>query len=308
MAKICQQCKKELSNAQFIGTNSPLHTGAVPICRKCLNRMIQETPENKRWNIINKILQWMDVPFMPAQWEKFSLSNGKDALGVYCSIFRSKEYETLDWTQYNQAYLQLQEESRLEDAIPELKEKNLLELKRRWGYDYDDFALEYLENLYEGILRTQNIAGNLQEDQLLKLCKISLKIENKIRADEDIDKDVKTYDSLVKLIGLTPKDIKNGKDFDSMGEIFEYLEQTNWINRYDFSVARDEVDNAIKNIQNWNKRLYTNETGISEEIEQRIANLKTALEIDKNLNYSDDDFDEGEFDGALDDEEFELDL
>jgi hypothetical protein len=54
--------------------------------------------------------------------------------------------------------------------------------------------LEYLENLHWGLLNSQNIVGALNEDQALKLCKISLIIEQKMRAGEDFDKDLRAYD------------------------------------------------------------------------------------------------------------------
>jgi hypothetical protein len=34
-------------------------------------------------------------------------------------------------------------------------------LKERWGANYDDEALNYLENLYNGMTNTQNVNGAL---------------------------------------------------------------------------------------------------------------------------------------------------
>lgn len=305
MAKTCSNCKKEQNNSQFIGTKSFLHTGFSPICRKCLNNFIENAEPDKKWATINKILQWLDIPFLPTQWEKFAAANGSNALGAYCAVFRSKEHETVDWTDYNMEYLIMNDEQRLADALPELKEQAILSLKKKWGYQYDDFQLEYLEQLHEGILRTQNINGNLQEDQLLKLCRVSLQIEEKIRGDCEIDKDLKNYDSLVKLLGLTPKESKNGNDFDSTGELFAYLEKSDWINKYDYSAPRDQVDTTIKNIQEWNRRLYVNESGISEEIEQRIKNLKEAAELDKQIGFdvNYEDMDDADIYAEEDDDE-----
>jgi hypothetical protein len=53
-------------------------------------------------------------------------------------MFREKPYDTLDWTMYNDAYLQLQEEKRVEDGLPELKEARVTKLQRRWGPEYDE--------------------------------------------------------------------------------------------------------------------------------------------------------------------------
>lgn len=279
-SKICTKCKDEKTTAHFIAVNSPLHSGSLPVCRECLAKMISAAPEEARWNVIDKICQWADVPFLPGEWEKLYQANGKDTLGVYIAIFRTEQYKTLDWMTYNNVYLQLLEEGRVEDAIPELKEKRLKDWRRKWGMGYDEEQLEYLENLHLGLINSQNVVGALNEDQALKLCKISLIIEEKIRGGVDFTKDLKAYDELAKLSNLTPKNVKDANEFDSFGEVYSYLEKTGWQNKYYDGAVRDEVDNTEKNIKNWARYLYVNETGIAEEIEQRINNLKVAAELE----------------------------
>ena len=279
-SKICTKCKDEKTTAHFIAVNSPLHSGSLPVCRECLAKMISAAPEEARWNVIDKICQWADVPFLPGEWEKLYQANGKDTLGVYIAIFRTEQYKTLDWMTYNNVYLQLLEEGRVEDAIPELREKRLQDWRRKWGMGYDEEQLEYLENLHLGLINSQNVVGALNEDQALKLCKISLIIEEKIRGGVDFTKDLKAYDELAKLSNLTPKNVKDANEFDSFGEVYSYLEKTGWQNKYYDGAVRDEVDNTEKNIKNWIRYLYINETGIAEETEQRINNLKVAAELE----------------------------
>ena len=279
-SKICTKCKDEKTTAHFIAVNSLLHSGSLPICRECLAKMISSAPEKERWNVIDKICQWADVPFLPGEWEKLYQANGKDTLGVYIAIFRTEQYKTLDWMTYNNVYLQLLEEGRVDDAIPELREKRLQDWRRKWGMVYDEEQLEYLENLHLGLINSQNVVGALNEDQALKLCKISLIIEEKIRGGVDFTKDLKAYDELAKLSNLTPKNVKDANEFDSFGEVYAYLEKTGWQNKYYDGAVRDEVDNTEKNIKNWVRYLYINETGIAEEIEQRINNLKVAAELE----------------------------
>lgn len=298
--KKCLKCGLEKSTAYYIAVNSPLFTGSLPTCRDCLAKMISDSPEEERWNCVDKICQWMDIPFIPGEWEKLYQANGKKTLGIYAAIFRNQKYNSLNWEEYNKAYLQLLEEQRVEDAIPELKEKELRNLRQKWGLDYDEQQLEYLENLHRGLIESQNIVGALNEDQALKLCKISLIIEEKIRAGEDFSKELKSYDSLVTLSNFTPKNVKDAHEFDSFGEVFAYLEKTGWVNQYYDGAIRDEVDNTEKNIKNWLRYLYVNETGIAEEIEQRINNLKVAAELEG------EEFDEGEFRQYLSEEDADL--
>lgn len=288
-SKICYKCKNEKTTSHYIAVNSQLFNGSLPICRECLSKIIAAAPIEERWNTVDKICQWADVPFIPGEWEKIYQSNGKDALGVYIAIFRNEEYKNLDWEMYNKVYLELLEENRVEDAIPELREKQVKDWHRKWGMDYDEQQLEYLENLHQGLLNSQNVVGALNEDQALKLCKISLIIEEKIRAGLDFSKELKSYDSLATLSNLTPKNVKDANEFDSFGEVYAYLEKTGWVNKYYDGAIRDEVDNTEKNIKNWIRYLYVNETGIAEEIEQRINNLKVAAELEGEV------FDENEF-------------
>lgn len=173
--------------------------------------------------------------------------------------------------------------------MPELRAAELEKQRRKWGEEYDAQELEYLENLHQGLLNSQNIVGALNEDQALKLCKISLIIEQKIRTNADFSKDLKAYDDLSKLANLTPKAVKDANEFNSVGEVFAYLEKRGWVNEYYDETVRDEADFTIKDIKFWLQYLYVNETGVAEEIEQRIQNLKDAAAL------TGDNFDEREF-------------
>ena len=309
--KICYRCKEEKNTAAYIAVNSIIHGGSLPICRQCLAKQIDEAyQKNDGWNTVDKICQWADVPFIPEYWEKMYEGHGRDAIGVYISTFRAKPYDTLDWKKYNDVYLQIKEENRVEDALPEVKENLRRKLLQKWGSNYDDEELEYLENLHEGLINSQNIVGALNEDQALKLCKISLIIENKMRAGQDFDKDLKAYDQLSKLANLTPKVIKEANDFNSTGEIYAYLEKKGWVNEYYDDEIRDEADYTLKDIKLWNQYLYVNETGIAEDIEQRIENLKLAAQLTNGK------FNESEFrdymkkqqEITLEDEDFKLEI
>ena len=85
------------------------------------------------------------------------------------------------------------------------------------------------------------------------------------------------------------------------------------MNRFYDGETRDVVDETIKNIQSWNQRLYTNESGIGDEITQRIRALKTAAELESYYDLSDkeDDYDNYEnegFEQLFKDDEFEAEL
>lgn len=307
--KKCSKCGEEKTLANFISCKSPFHDGTLPICRDCIGKMIAAAPEDERWNLVDKMCQWADVPFVPGQWQKIYGDDAKDAFGIYMSIFRNEPYNTLDWGSYNRVYLTLEEEKRVEDAIPELRAEEERKLRMKWGQNYDNSELEYLENLHQGLLNSQNIVGALNEDQALKLCKISLIIEQKIREGADFSKDLRAYDDLSKLANITPKAVKDANEFNSVGEVMAYLEKTGFINKYYDGAVRDEVDFCIKDIKYWLQYLYVNESGVADEIELRINNLKESAKMTGGV------FNEEEFRQYMKDqgsspleEEFEVDV
>lgn len=288
--KKCQKCGQEKTLAHFIACeNSIVHNGTLPVCRECITEIIHAADPDQKWNVVNKLCQWADIPFVPEEWQKIYKGNGAEGFGIYAALFKKEEYKTLDWQMYNEVYNQLDEEERVADALPAQREKEFQELVKKWGDTYDVKELEYLENLHQGLLLSQNVVGALNEDQALKLCKISLVIEDKIRSGIDFTKDLKAYDELAKLANLTPKNVKEANEFDSFGEVFAYMEKTGTVLPYYDDVVRDEVDYTIKNMKNWLRYLYVNETGVGDEIDQRIENLKTAAALE------DEEFDEKDF-------------
>ena len=105
---------------------------------------------------------------------------------------------------------------------------------------------------------------------------------------------------------------KNASDFDSTGELWRWLEKRGWKNKFYDNVTRDIVDETIKNIQAYNQRLYTNESGIGDEISRRIDALKHAAEqesyYDLTQTESLDEFENAGFEELFSDADFEVDL
>ena len=310
--KNCESCGRALDSLSFLKTKSYLFpSGYINICTDCLARELEQN--NYSWNAMDRLCQYLDIPFIPDKYEELLATvKGADMLRAYNTIFFTEEYEGIDWGSYEEAYKELKESSALVEAIPELAEQERIKLQEKWGLNYDDEALHYLENLYNGMTLTQNINGALQIDQALKICKVSYEIDCCLREGKDIDKLLASYDKLVKTGEFTPKNVKNASDFESMGELVRWLEKKGFENQFYDGETRDIVDETIKNIQSWNQRLYTNESGIGDEITQRIQSLKTAAELenyydlDPKLDY--DDYENEGFNQLMKDDEFAADL
>lgn len=307
----CIQCGQYKSSLHFLPTKSFLFpSGYINICTECLSKRLEYEDS---WDSMDKICQYLDIPFDIKRYEELKETNTPTTLlQAYVLQFNNDEYEGIDWSSYEDAYKELHARDALADVVPGLADDERKRLQDKWGYNYDEEALNYLEKLYDGLLLTQNINGALQGDQALKICKISYEIDCRIREGADFDKLLASYDKLVKTGEFTPKNVKNASDFESMGELCRWLEKRGFVNRFYDGETRDIVDETIKNIQNWNQKLYVNESGIGDEITQRIQALKTAAELESyyDVDPNVDDYDNYDNDGfeQLFDDEFQVDL
>lgn len=310
--KLCEKCGMMMAEKNFIQVRSPFFTdGYTSICANCLTKLIELDGSN--WDAVDRVCRWLNVPFVPAKFEEIKEQNPFNYLKVYCEFFLDEEFKGIDWGDYFKAFSDLKKKGTLEDEIPLVSEAHRRELWQKWGPNYDDEALNYLENLYNGLLATQNVNGALQTDQALKICKISYELDNRIRGGQDFDKILTAYDKLVKTAEFTPKNAKNINDFDSIGELIAWMEKRGWKNPYYDDVPKDIVDETMQNIQAFNQRLYVNESGIGEEINRRLEALKNARvnESDEFVEKETFDLDQYEsdgYDGLFDAEEFQADL
>ena len=284
MLKDCSRCGGSFGEEGFAPTRSIFYPeGVIPVCNDCIDKLIDE--HGGDWQFVDKLCQMADVPFVPREWENIAGMNDAGAFAKYAEIFLSSEYDGLGWSDYFEAFRRLRDAGRIEDELPMLSDDKRARLKKIWGAGYDDEALEYLDNLYQGLLSTQNINGKLQMDQAQKICKMSLEIDRRIEEGADFDKLLTSYDKLVKAAEFTPKNVKNINDFDTFGEAAKWMEKNGWRNRFYDSVSRDIVDETIKNFQSFVQRLYTNESNIGDEVTRRMEALKNVAALEKGDNY-----------------------
>lgn len=271
--KKCSCCGQYLSTSSFIKTKNPIfQDGYVPMCNSCLKSYL--ISKKFEWNEVDNLCRTLDIPFIPKRFEELRDSAKLDVFPIYAATFASQEYEKLDWSDYYKAFKELEENGTINSELPLISDQRREELRAKWGGNYDDEALNYLENLLNGLISSQNITGALQSDQAIKICKISYELDCRIRSGQDFDKILGAYDKLVKTAEFTPKNVKNINDFDSIGELIRWEERRGWKNKYYTDVSKDVIDETIRNIQNYNRNLYLNESGIGDEITRRIEALK----------------------------------
>ena len=285
--KRCERCKGSFGPESFAVTQSVFYPdGAIPVCNECIDGLINLYGAD--WTFIDKLCQMSNIPFIPKEWQNIYEMNPDGAFYRYSQVFLSSEYDGLNWTDYFEMYKELRDRGGLEEELPGLADEKRERLKKLWGANYDDEALDYLDRLYNGLLTTQNINGKLQMDQAQKICKMSYEIDRRIEEGSDFDKLLASYDKLVRAAEFTPKNVKNINDFDTFGEAAKWMEKNGWRNRFYDNVTRDIVDETIKNFQSFVQRLYVNESSIGDEINRRIEQLKSASAIENDSYYGTD--------------------
>lgn len=285
--KACVRCGQVFGEEGFAPTKSLFFPdGTISICNDCIDKELMQHDWN--WDYVDKLCQMADIPFVPKEWERLREMNEREVFYRYATIFLSSEYDGIGWSDYYQAFKDLKQQGALEEELPEIAEKRERELKEKWGFNYDMEALQYLEGLFNGLMTTQNVNGALQVDQAKKICKMSYEVDRRIEEGSDFDKLLSSYDKLVKAAEFTPKNVKNINDFDTFGEAIKWLEKKGWRNTFYDGVTRDIVDESMKNFQNFNQRLYTNESNIGEEITRRLEALKHTAAMENESYYGTD--------------------
>lgn len=305
--RTCSYCGLNQTEDQFLHSRNFLYKdGVVPICNGCIQKILVKDDFN--WKTVNRLCQYFDIPFIPKEFERIRDLNGDDAFFQYVKIFNDEDFCDIHWDDYYDTFKELQSRECLEDEIPKLAERRLRKLQEKWG-KYAPEDLEYLEGLHTGMKNTQNINGTLQEDQAIKLCKLSLAIDSNIREGREVDKLLSSYEKLIKIADFTAKNAKNAADFESVGELFLWLEKKGYAFSYYDNVPKDIVDETIRNSQNFLRRLYTNETDIGTEITARIEALQNVAQMeagayDLKQEYDIDEYDTEGFLAESDNEEF----
>ena len=170
----------------------------------------------------------------------------------------------------------------------------------KWGKSYTPEDWVYLEDLYNQMMESYDIQTAAHIDTLKLICKTSLKCNQLIDLGdvESFQKMSKVYDSLMKSGKFTAAQNKaeTGEFLDSIGELVAVCEQEGFIPRYYIDKPNDKVDETIKDMQLYTKRLVEEETNLSELLEEAVKSMQK--EDNNQTNNSDDDEDYGDDDIA----------
>lgn len=283
----CPKCKKDCTESQFPATKSPFHPGGRAIyCFDCLERMVPA----QDLAAVDKLMQWLDWPFMIDKWTSFYKTGKERTLHLYAKMIdeRNANYNfNLDWSQLNKQWHEEEEMGTLQDFLDGASEAFMMRMRRKWPSELDRTIEDYhyLEDLYNDLISTQNLVTATQRDDAKRLCEIGLLINKKLRMGQDAKNEMAMYHNIIKAEGFEPKNSKNLGDFDSVGELFTWLEKRGWKPKW-HQEPQDSVDFTIQSMQTYLKRLVQGEAAIGEQVESRRKQLELAEKLESEGDYS----------------------
>ena len=190
---------------------------------------------------------------------------------------------------YNESNFMSEDE--LIDPAADLTPEDKLYLAMKWGRLYKPNEWVELERHYNEMIASFDIQDADTIGTLILICKTYLKMNTAIDIG-DMDgyqKLSRVYDSLRKSAKFTAAQNKEAKsDFvDSIGEVVAMCEREGFIPRFATDIPQDKVDITLKDMNNYVKKLVTQDLGFGQQIEDSIKKLQ----IQKEMREQDDGYD-----------------
>ncbi len=176
-------------------------------------------------------------------------------------------------------------EDKLPDPSSKLTEEDKVYLAMKWGRTYKPSEWVELEKTYTEMMNSFDIQDADTINTLILLCKTNLKMNQAIDCG-DLDgyqKLSRVYESLRKSAKFTAAQNKEAKnDFvDSVGELVVMCERDGFIPRYATDIPQDKVDLTLKDMQNYVKKLVTQDLGFGQQIEDSLKKIQIQKEMNE---------------------------
>lgn len=273
----CLRCRKSKPHSAFPSTSSKFFPHRSYLCTECLSLIAP--PDN--WDAVDRLMQWLDLPFDLEKWTSLYKENGTSTLQAYLNALTTGErYQNLSWKAENDRWRAIQATNTLDTAIPDFSRAKMQQWVARWGDTYTAPQYAALDDLYDRICATQNVSTPILMEYAKDFCELTLRIKEKIRNGEDVKKEMDSRDNIVKVAGFEAKNAINATDFDNVGELINYYVKKGWQPNWAVE-QRDVVDMTMANIQQYLRRVVVNEGGLAEQVEQRRESYNTALRLEE---------------------------
>ena len=191
-------------------------------------------------------------------------------------------------------------EDDLVDLGEELTEDDKMYLAMKWGRLYKPAEWVELEKTYKEMTESFDIQDADTINTLILICKTNLKMNQYLDSGdiEGFQKISKVSESLRKTAKFTAAQNKDDKDeyVDSVGELIAMCERDGFIPRYVTDVPQDKVDATLKDMNDYVKKLVTQDLGFGQQIEDALKKILIQKEMeesfDQDVELDDNDFEE----------------
>lgn len=209
-------------------------------------------------------------------------------MGLYLDMFSAAEYERISWKEYFEKWKEAIQEGNEREIHEVFNQKELDDLRARFGSSYAPAELYQLQGFYKGIEESYGFPDVIAEDNAKKMAKISFEIDRAIANGEPIDKLITAYNKLQLQAGFTSDNARDMNSFESVSELALFYEKIGWEKKFHNNELNDVVDVTMKNIQAYNTRLWNNESTIVDQVEERIQQKKNIENIEERLEREDE--------------------
>lgn len=280
---ICPKCGRR---SKLMLSNNPL--SGPTICFDCIN-------SNLNFNNLEHaefFCRTYNLPWYPDTWLSLVPQYQGDTWAEYTTLMLEDKvnhpnlaYTTSThdlWTKTNKEWEKCRSFAEILNKLQPIKDGFIDRGRLKWGEQYTFEDLIKLDSIYSRTLRANNITNPMQKEAVKLLCKLQIEMDEAIRMkDAKAIKDFSTaWATYAKQANLDQM-INESKtdDITTVAELYDYMEKQGFIMKFKDNIDRDEIDFAIKDIQDTNRRLIIESTGLQSLLEDMIRQkTKTAEE------------------------------
>lgn len=190
-------------------------------------------------------------------------------------------------------------EDDLVDLGEELTEDDKMYLAMKWGRLYKPAEWVELEKTYKEMTESFDIQDADTINTLILICKTNLKMNQYLDSGdiEGFQKISKVSESLRKTAKFTAAQNKDDKDeyVDSVGELIAMCERDGFIPRYVTDVPQDKVDATLKDMNDYVKKLVTQDLGFGQQIEDALKKIQIQKEMEESFDQDVVELDDNDF-------------
>lgn len=282
---VCPSCRVK---RKLMYSNNPLNHS--PICFECINEQL------KYDNIQHAdfFCRTYNLPFDPDKWIEIAQEYKEDTFEIYTE-YMFTHYETQGnlvnlyytgstadlWAATNKEWEKSRSLYDIMSRIEPIKQGYIDRGHLRWGPQYSFEELYRLDDIYTHTLKANAVTNPIQKAAIRSLCKVQIEMDKAIEAeDAKAIKDFgSTWATLAKQADLEDM-IANTKtdDITTLSELCQLIEDLGYKLKHFDGIDRDEIDVAIRDIQETNKRLVLEATGLMNQLQDMIEQKKQQTE------------------------------